>query len=93
MDNGEVLVVSRTGRAFIAPMMIYHYVIKHRYLPPEPFLSALLESDPEGGEKPEVAGEEEELIDLLIGQPGISCALGSSQIIGTLIARQLHARR
>jgi hypothetical protein len=38
----ELKVVGPTGHEFIAPSLIYHYVEMHSYLPPEPFIEAVL---------------------------------------------------
>ncbi|MDT0305524.1 hypothetical protein RM780_00900 [Streptomyces sp. DSM 44917] len=42
LGTAEVRVVSRAGEWLIAPTLVYHYVTRHHYLPPEPFVEAVL---------------------------------------------------
>lgn len=41
LGNGEIRVRAVDGKIYVAPVLIYHYVTCHQYLPPEPFISAL----------------------------------------------------
>jgi hypothetical protein len=43
LGSAEIRVFSPEGTAYAAPNMIYHYVVDHRYLPPEEFIRAVLE--------------------------------------------------
>lgn len=42
MGTGEVWVKSKEGITYIAPIMIYHYIVQHKYLPPSEFINAVL---------------------------------------------------
>jgi hypothetical protein len=39
--NGEIHVVSSTGEVFVAPALIWHYVVVHDYRPPDQFIEAV----------------------------------------------------
>jgi len=42
LGNGEIRVPAADGTlTFVAPSLIYHYVVAHHYLPPDAFLGAL----------------------------------------------------
>ncbi len=41
VGNGEIRIAGENDRVFAAPRMILHYIVKHRYLPPEAFIEAL----------------------------------------------------
>jgi hypothetical protein len=41
LGNGEIHVRDSRGRGYAAPTMVYHYVEKHRYLPPDGFIEAI----------------------------------------------------
>lgn len=43
LGNGEIRVPGRHGEVFAAPTLLPHYVTVHGYLPPEPFVRAVLE--------------------------------------------------
>ncbi|MCE9638047.1 MAG: hypothetical protein K8T90_20285 [Planctomycetes bacterium] len=40
--NGEILVLSETGVAYVAPRLVLHYVTEHGYRPPQEFIDAVL---------------------------------------------------
>ncbi|MGW0704864.1 DUF7919 family protein [Streptomyces sp. NPDC002643] len=46
--TGEIRVPGPLGTAFAAPHLIGHYVTDHGYLPPQPFIEAVLAFDPHG---------------------------------------------
>jgi len=41
LGNGEIRVRALDGRIFVAPALIYHYVVRHEYLPPGEFIAAV----------------------------------------------------
>lgn len=43
LGNGEIHVPGRRGALYSAPTLVYHYVVDHRYKPPQPFIDAVLE--------------------------------------------------
>jgi hypothetical protein len=45
LGGAEIRVRSSDGTLFAAPDLIYHYVEMHRYLPPQSFVSAVMEGD------------------------------------------------
>jgi hypothetical protein len=51
LNNGEALIIGSDGQAFLAPIMVYHYVMVHGYRPPQVFMDALRVSDPEQGRR------------------------------------------
>jgi hypothetical protein len=42
LGSAEIRVKGKDGKVYAAPNLIYHYVEKHQYRPPEEFLEALL---------------------------------------------------
>lgn len=48
LGTGEIRVPGTPGTAFAAPRLIGHYVADHAYLPPRPFVDAVLAFDPYG---------------------------------------------
>lgn len=44
LGNGEILVRGSDGTIYHAPVMIAHYVVDHAYLPPEEFVTAVLDT-------------------------------------------------
>ncbi len=42
--NGEIHVVGSDGITYVAPELVVHYVSKHRYLPPQKFIDAVMTS-------------------------------------------------
>ncbi|MGW6949192.1 DUF7919 family protein [Streptomyces xanthophaeus] len=46
--TGEIRVPCSPGTVFAAPSLIGHYVVVHSYLPPQPFIEAVLAFDPYG---------------------------------------------
>ncbi|MFF2778506.1 hypothetical protein ACFVU3_26750 [Streptomyces sp. NPDC058052] len=46
--TGEIRVPGSPGTVFAAPSLVGHYVLDHRYLPPQPFIEAVLAFDPYG---------------------------------------------
>ena len=42
LGSAEVRVEDQLGGILAAPDLVYHYVVKHGYLPPEPFVEAVL---------------------------------------------------
>ncbi len=41
LGSAEVEIKSREGRVYIAPDLIYHYILVHQYLPPPEFIEAV----------------------------------------------------
>lgn len=41
LGNGEIHVAGERGFVYVAPTLVIHYVLKHRYLPPSEFLEAV----------------------------------------------------
>jgi hypothetical protein len=39
--NGEIRVRATNGTIDVAPVLIYHYVAAHGYMPPDEFISAI----------------------------------------------------
>ncbi|MFE6834989.1 hypothetical protein ACFVFI_09135 [Streptomyces sp. NPDC057705] len=46
--TGEIRVPGSPGTVFAAPSLIGHYVVDHSFLPPQPFIEAVLAFDPYG---------------------------------------------
>ncbi len=44
LGSAEIRVIGKEGRVYVAPTLVYHYVVDHGYCPPEEFLQAVLES-------------------------------------------------
>lgn len=42
LGNAEIRVFSEDGEIYAAPNLLYHYIQKHHYKPPEKFIKALL---------------------------------------------------
>jgi hypothetical protein len=42
--NGEIRVLGKTGKTFVAPVLIVHYVRQHGYMPPKAFVEAVMAS-------------------------------------------------
>ena len=40
--NGQIRICSQNNIWYVAPTMIYHYVIKHNYHPPNEFINAII---------------------------------------------------
>ena len=40
VGNGEIRIADEDGLVFAAPTMILHYIVEHRYLPPDAFIEA-----------------------------------------------------
>ena len=43
--NGEIHVLGSDGILYVAPELVLHYVSRHKYLPPQEFIDAVLTSD------------------------------------------------
>jgi hypothetical protein len=41
LGNGEIRLRALDWKIFVAPVLIYHYVLAHEYLPPDEFIAAL----------------------------------------------------
>lgn len=41
LGNGEVYVKGNGGKIYSAPTLIYHYIMEHKYLPPQEFIDAV----------------------------------------------------
>jgi hypothetical protein len=41
LGNGEIRVVGRNGKTYVAPILVLHYVSVHGYLPPQEFVDAV----------------------------------------------------
>ena len=41
LETVRIRIAGENDRVFAAPRMILHYIVKHRYLPPEAFIEAL----------------------------------------------------
>ena len=46
LGSAEVWVPGRDHQVFAAPDLIHHYITRHHYLPPGPFIAALEDFDP-----------------------------------------------
>jgi hypothetical protein len=44
MGHAEIWVFGDDDKVYVAPTLIYHYITHHNYLPPEPFIRAVLEA-------------------------------------------------
>jgi hypothetical protein len=42
--NGEIHVIGSDGTTYVAPTLIAHYIKAHKYLPPQPFIEAVLDN-------------------------------------------------
>jgi hypothetical protein len=40
LGNGEIRVRALDGKIYVAPVLIYHYVASHGYLPPRVFIDS-----------------------------------------------------
>jgi hypothetical protein len=40
--NGEIRIAATNGMIYVAPVLILHYVVAHRYLPPQEFVAAAI---------------------------------------------------
>lgn len=49
--NCEIRVVSTTGKIYAAPELIKHYIIDHKYLPPQEFIDAVMTGPTPGSDK------------------------------------------
>ena len=45
LGNGEIRVAGKSA-VYAAPTLVYHYVIAHRYRPPDEFIDAVLDEKP-----------------------------------------------
>lgn len=52
IGDGEIRVIGKTA-AYAAPTLVYHYVVEHRYRPPQEFIDAVLSGPPPGSEEHE----------------------------------------
>jgi hypothetical protein len=50
IGSGAIRVNPRRGISFVAPLLVYHYIQAHGYLPPEGFIEAVMEDNPENAE-------------------------------------------
>jgi len=48
LGSAVIRVWSRSGQAYVAPDLIYHYVETHHYQPPQEFIEAVLSPGPPG---------------------------------------------
>lgn len=44
IGNGEIRVSDKSGKTYVAPVLILHYVQAHGYLPPSEFIQAVVSS-------------------------------------------------
>jgi hypothetical protein len=44
--NGEIRVVAANGITYVAPVLVLHYVVTHKYLPPPEFIEAVITTAP-----------------------------------------------
>lgn len=51
VGNGEIRVFGVSGTVFAAPVLILHYILAHRYLPPSEFVNAVISQPPPGSEE------------------------------------------
>ena len=42
LGSAEIRVLGGGGKVYAAPNLIYHYVAKHKYRPPEEFIEAVM---------------------------------------------------
>ncbi|MBW4681284.1 MAG: hypothetical protein KME19_14375 [Microcoleus vaginatus WJT46-NPBG5] len=52
LGNGEIRVIGQSA-LYAAPTLIHHYVVDHRYNPPEEFIKAVLSGPPPGSREHE----------------------------------------
>jgi hypothetical protein len=43
LGHAEIRVIGKGRKIYAAPTLVYHYVVAHKYLPPDEFIQALLE--------------------------------------------------
>ncbi|MCX7805518.1 MAG: hypothetical protein N3A38_10060 [Planctomycetota bacterium] len=43
----EIRVLGRDGKIYAAPTLIYHYVVAHKYRPPQEFIDAVMTCEPD----------------------------------------------
>jgi hypothetical protein len=53
IGNGEIRVQGKSA-VYAAPALIYHYVVKHDYKPPDEFIEAILAGEPDSKEQTEL---------------------------------------
>jgi hypothetical protein len=53
LGNGEVRIRARNGTVYVAPVLIYHYVAVHGYLPPGEFIEAVKTGSVLDGSEPQ----------------------------------------
>ena len=41
--NGEIRVTDAAGITYVAPVLVFHYVVVHEYLPPQAFIDAVID--------------------------------------------------
>jgi len=46
LGNGEIRIAGCDGKVYAAPNLVYHYVERHGYKPPDAFVKALLSANP-----------------------------------------------
>jgi hypothetical protein len=42
LGSAEIRVIGESGKVYASPNLIYHYVVRHHYRPPEEFVSAVI---------------------------------------------------
>jgi hypothetical protein len=42
VGNGEIRVIAASGIIYVAPVLVLHYVVAHKYLPPTEFIEAAI---------------------------------------------------
>ena len=42
LGNGEIWITASSGRIFVSPTMIYHYICDNDYSPPDEFVTAVI---------------------------------------------------
>jgi hypothetical protein len=61
MGNGEIRVRDADGIWYVAPRLVIHYVLEHRYCPPQDFIEAVMHPSEVGKDEPMQFGETDEM--------------------------------
>ena len=61
MGNGEVRVRGAGGIWYVAPRLVIHYVVEHRYCPPQDFIEAVMSPSEIGKEEPIHLSEKDDI--------------------------------
>ena len=61
MGNGEIRVRGASGIWYVAPRLVIHYVVEHRYCPPQDFIEAVMNPSEIGKDEPFHLSEKDEI--------------------------------